>query len=116
MVGSHNSRNGPAVSLDEIIRALWNDTHERFAIDERRVYTTGFSGGARVAVSVANALKRQVAGVIACGAGFPGNLTPSKDTPFIFFGIAGIEDFNLIELRQLEQALEKVGVTHQLLT
>ncbi|HZS08465.1 MAG TPA: tetratricopeptide repeat protein [Blastocatellia bacterium] len=116
VAGSNNSRNGPAVALDEIIRALWIDTHERFAIDERRVYTTGFSGGARVAISVANALKGQVAGVIACGAGFPGNLTPNKDTTFAFFGIAGIEDFNLIELRRLDQSLEKAGVTHALLT
>ncbi|MCI0665035.1 MAG: hypothetical protein L0220_28565, partial [Acidobacteria bacterium] len=43
VVGSHNSRNGPGVPLSEIVQALWRDTHERLAIDDRRIYTTGMS-------------------------------------------------------------------------
>lgn len=116
VVGSHNSRNGPGVPLNDIISVLWQDTHERLAIDDRRVYTAGMSGGARVAISVALGLKDRVAGVIACGAGFPYAKAPQKDLHFAFFGIAGIEDFNLIELRQLEEPLTKAGITHQLLT
>lgn len=116
VVGSHNSRNGPGVPLNDIIAALWQDTHERLAIDARRVYTTGMSGGARVATSVAIGLKDYIAGVIACGAGFPYAKAPQKDFRFAFFGIAGIEDFNLLELRQLEEPLTKAGMTHQLLT
>ena len=49
VVGSHDSRNGPGAPINKILSALWTDSHERFAIDDRRVYTTGFSGGARVA-------------------------------------------------------------------
>src|SRR5262245_33774455 len=45
VVGSNNSRNGPGVPLTEIIRALFDDTQARFPIDQKRVYTTGFSGG-----------------------------------------------------------------------
>lgn len=116
VVGSNNSRNGPGVPLNEIIVALLQDTQARFAIDERRVYTTGMSGGARVASSVAIGLKDRIAGVIACGAGFPYAKTPQKDMRFAYFSIAGIEDFNLLELRQLEEPLTKAGMTHQLLT
>lgn len=116
VVGSHNSRNGPGVPLNDIIVALWQDTHERFAINDQRVYTTGMSGGARVANTVAIGLPDRVAGVISCGAGFPYAKTPQKDMHFAFFGIAGIEDFNLLELHQLEEPLTKAGLTHQLLT
>src|SRR6185503_20157925 len=70
VLGSNNSRNGP---MDVVVKA-WNamqtDTHQRFAIDEERMYATGFSGGARAAVRIAIACKC-LAGVIASGAGFP---------------------------------------------
>lgn len=37
LVGSNNSRNG--IDLNAIVETLWSDSHQRFAIDERRVYT-----------------------------------------------------------------------------
>ena len=78
VVGSNNSRNG--LQVTPIIAALWVDTHERFSIDERRVYTAGFSGGARVASSVGFTY-RGVAGVIACSGGFPPRVSPSTLLP-----------------------------------
>ena len=45
VVGSNNSRNGPWGPIQEAIQALWDDTHARFALDPRRFYTTGMSGG-----------------------------------------------------------------------
>jgi hypothetical protein len=47
VAGSNNSRNGPDVRLNEILSALWQDTHERLAIDDRRVYATGFLAAAQ---------------------------------------------------------------------
>lgn len=116
VVGSNNSRNGPGIPLNTILQVLWNDTQARFAIDERRVYATGMSGGARVASSFAIALNERMAGVIACAAGFPSSKAPSKETRFAFLGIAGIEDFNFSELYQLDEAFEKLKLPHQLLT
>jgi pimeloyl-ACP methyl ester carboxylesterase len=116
VVGSYNSRNGPGVPLNDIVMALWRDTHERFAIDERRVYTAGMSGGARVASSVAIGMRGRVAGVVACGAGFPYAETPMREMHFAYFALAGIEDFNLIELHQLEEGLTKANIANQLLT
>jgi tetratricopeptide (TPR) repeat protein len=92
---------------------MWNDVLERFKIDERRIYLTGFSGGARVACRLGYGLKGQIAGVIACGAGFPADITPSKPVPFLFFGTAGVEDFNYVEMRQLDRALDAFGAAHR---
>ncbi|MBS1788025.1 MAG: hypothetical protein JST85_09900 [Acidobacteria bacterium] len=111
VAGSNNSRNGPGVNLSEIIASLLEDTSARLAIDESRAYTTGFSGGARVASVVAFWAQGRIAGVIGCGAGFSPEAKPSKDLPFVFYGVAGSEDFNLIEVRQLVKTLEELGAT-----
>ena len=110
VVGSNNSRNGSTEAPLAAVNAMLNDTQARFSIDERRVYTAGFSGGARVASSVGYALAGTIAGVIACGAGFPHGLAPSRSTPFPLFGTAGIEDFNFPEVKQLARALDSYGI------
>jgi catechol 2,3-dioxygenase-like lactoylglutathione lyase family enzyme len=46
VAGSNNSRNGPMKASADAWNAMWNDTHERFAVDDKRVYATGLSGGA----------------------------------------------------------------------
>ncbi len=114
VIGSNNSRNGLGVPLSQIVNVLFDDTQARLAIDERRIYTTGHSGGARVAAMVAFASKGQVAGLIACGAGFPAEAKPMKDLPFALYGIAGRDDFNLIEVRQLVRTLDGLGATSHL--
>lgn len=111
VAGSNNSRNGPGVKLSEIITSLLEDTSARFAVDESRAYTTGFSGGARVASTVGFWAQGKIAGVIGCGAGFSPEAKPAKDLPFVFYGIAGSEDFNLIEVRQLVKTLDELGAT-----
>lgn len=110
VAGSNNSRNGSTEASSGAINAMFDDTQARFSIDERRVYTAGFSGGARVASSVGYALAGKIAGVIACGAGFPQGLAPSRSTPFPLFGTAGIEDFNYPEVKQLARALDSYGI------
>jgi poly(3-hydroxybutyrate) depolymerase len=105
VVGSNNSRNGPQ-PLSEIVRDLWADTHARFSIDDQRAYLAGFSGGARVAISVAFWLKDRVAGVIACGGGFPADVPPSTPRSFVLFAVAGTEDFNNPEMQSLARKLE----------
>ena len=109
VVGSNNSRNGAGVKLSEIIPTLLEDTTTRFSVDESRAYTTGFSGGARVASMVAFWAQGKIAGVIGCGAGFSQEAKLSKDLPFIFYGIAGSEDFNLTEVRRLVTTLDSLG-------
>ncbi|MBX7223088.1 MAG: tetratricopeptide repeat protein [Blastocatellia bacterium] len=112
VAGSNNSRNGE--NPNEAIKFFLQDTHERFAIDENRRYTAGFSGGARVATAIANSLNGQVAGVIACGGGYAQGFTPTKAMPYVVFGMAGLEDFNYFELRQLERNLSATGTAVRL--
>lgn len=116
VIGSNNSRNGPGVPLSEIISALFDDAQARFSIDASRVYTTGFSGGARVAGSVAQSLEGRIAGVILCGAGFSPGKAPAKPLSFTVFSVAGSEDFNWVELRQLNRTLDSIGSVNRFVT
>jgi tetratricopeptide (TPR) repeat protein len=119
IVGSLNSQNGPMRGSIDASNAMWNDTHARFSIDDRRIYTTGFSGGARVAVWVAYLCKGCAAGVIACGAGFHTQIAPNTSTspssiPFAFYSTAGTDDFNFGELKNLDDVLTVIGLPHRL--
>ena len=115
VVGSNNSRNGPWNVVVNAWNAMLKDTHQRFAIDDARMYATGFSGGARAAVRIAIGCKC-LAGVIATGAGFPVDLAPSPQMHFVFFGAAGVDDFNYPELKSLEEPLTKAGIIHRVQT
>ncbi|HJX83154.1 MAG TPA: tetratricopeptide repeat protein [Candidatus Angelobacter sp.] len=111
VVGSNNSKNGPVAEQLEAARILWNDTHRRFAIDKDRVYTSGLSGGARVATAFAMYCSTcAVAGVIAHGAGYPvmQDKKPANDR-FLFYVAIGDEDFNFPEIVALRRKKESTG-------
>ena len=102
VVGSNNSRNG-STEIPKILAAMTNDVASRLAIDPKRVYLAGMSGGARVALGVALASK-DIAGVIASSAGYPDSEV-RKTLPFPIFATAGTDDFNHLEMRRLDRAL-----------
>ena len=110
VAGSNNSKNGPWAPSATTIMAMMNDVSSRFSVDLKRVYLTGFSGGARVACHLGIALTGQIAGVIACGAGFGSEVRLSSSIPFVFFGTVGVDDFNYSELRQLDRSLHEFGI------
>jgi len=113
VVGSNNSRNSEPAGA--IINNLLLDTQARFSIDERRVYATGFSGGARLACLLGAKSGGSIAGVIACSGGFPSGISPGQSTPFVLFGTAGTEDFNFQEMKQLNKTLDSIGVPNTLM-
>lgn len=115
VLGSNNSRNGPWDLAVNAWNAMQKDSHQRFAIDDERMYATGFSGGARAAVRI-GAVCNCLSGVIASGAGFPSDLVPSQAMRFAFFGTVGADDFNYPEVRTLDQPLTKAGITHRIQT
>lgn len=114
VVGSNNSRNGPLRPSFEATQAMWTDVQARLSIDSRRVYTAGFSGGARLAVRVNYLCQNCLAGVIASGAGFPPDITPTSVLRFALFGAAGTDDFNFPEMKQLDAQLDKLSFPHRL--
>jgi dienelactone hydrolase len=103
VAGSNTSRNGSWAVSGASVKAMSMDLGQRFAIDASRLYLTGMSGGARVALMVALGNKG-IAGVIASSAGYPDS-KPRASVPFPLYGTAGTEDFNYIEMRQLDRKL-----------
>lgn len=103
VAASNNSRNGPWDLSIAALRAVSDDVGRRFNIDPDRIYLTGMSGGARVALQIALDSKN-VAGVIASSAGFADN-RPRASVSFPVFATAGTDDFNYVEMRQLDRML-----------
>lgn len=103
VAGSNNSRNGPASVSAASLSAMSTDLGRRFSVDAHRLYLTGMSGGARLALQVA-LTNPSVAGVIASSAGFIDG-QPRASVPFAIFGTAGTEDINHLEMRTLDRTL-----------
>ena len=103
VAASNTSRNGPWDVSAHAAKAMSGDVYRRFSVNPDRIYLTGFSGGARVAMQIALAGNR-IAGVIASGAGYP-DARPRRSVSFFVFGTVGLDDFNYIELRQLDREL-----------
>jgi predicted esterase len=115
VAGSNNSRNGPMLECDRAARAVWADLQKRFALDPRRVYVAGFSGGARVASRFPLVIGRVVAGVIGCGAGLSSDVRPESLKAAAYFGLAGLADFNYEEMKALDAAFDPSGIPHRFL-
>jgi predicted esterase len=112
LAGSNNSQN--FVNDSTVIQAMLADTHERFSLDPKRIYTTGFSGGARAATLVAlRCTSCKVAGVVASGASYPGNISPSATDSFLYFMTLGDSDFNYPEVVQTRLAKERFGAPYR---
>jgi dienelactone hydrolase len=99
---SNNSRNGPMGDNFTAAAAMLRDVDERFTIDQRRIYTAGFSGGSRFAMAFAMKEKK-ILGIIGCGAGLPNdqNYLPSGNSDFLYYGLTGNRDMNYPEMNDL---------------
>jgi dienelactone hydrolase len=112
IAGSNNSRNFSG-DLSKSLGALWKDTHLRLALDEHRIYTSGFSGGARAAGTMALGCPPcKIAGVIAQGAGYPSGRDASNDRLLYFFAV-GNRDFNWPEIVMIRRAREQEGLPYR---
>jgi len=110
VIGSNNSKNGvSAEDINRIVSILFEDSQIKLAINPSRIYLTGFSGGARVACMIAQS-KPGIKGVIACSAGFQ---PTKKPLGFQYIGIAGTQDMNYLEMRQLNLLMDSVEIENQ---
>jgi len=114
LIGSNNSKNGNDWRVTENIwNTLFNDTQSRLIFNRDRIYTCGFSGGAKVA-SYAALHHSEVKGVIANGAGLPDE-APAGNFNFSFTAIAGEGDMNMTDLIALNDHLDKTQTRHRII-
>jgi pimeloyl-ACP methyl ester carboxylesterase len=114
LIGSNNSKNGNDWQHTETIwQTLFDDTRKRLTLDQQRLYTAGFSGGAKVAGYVA-LQHPEIKGVIANGAGLPDG-TPAGNYSFSFTALAGEGDMNMTELIAISTAFDKTQTRHRII-
>jgi dienelactone hydrolase len=113
LASSNNTMSdGPWDPNERAVNAMWPDVMERFAVDPRRVYAAGFSGGAMLSWLVAQS-NDQVAGIIAAGGRLPQGF-PTAKTGYAHFGAAGRTDFNYAEMTAIDELVAKRGDPHRL--
>jgi predicted esterase len=115
VAGSNNSQNGPWEPIIKAIKADWEDTHSRFSIDEKRIYSAGFSGGARAAALMTKLAPSPITGCIMFGAGLPSEIELRNVKSIYFIGVVGLKDFNYIEMMELRQKMNREAVPHRII-
>ena len=114
LVASNNSENGQDEELrNKILYHFMLDVEKRFTLDPKRIYTAGFSGGARVASGI-GLFNKSVAGTIGFEAGFPA-VRQLPDHHLTWVGVVGNTDFNYLEMKNLEAQLNSLGMRNLLL-
>jgi dienelactone hydrolase len=110
--GSNTSRNFSS-DQSKSVNLIWQDTHMRLALDEHRMYASGFSGGARVAGMMGLSCPDcGIAGIIANGAAYPSNRSAAKDNLLYFFAV-GDQDFNWPEIITARREREEKGLPYR---
>jgi len=116
LLGSYNSKNGPRDIIFEAQKSMFKDAKQRFSIDEERIFTSGFSGGARASIAIAVTTK-EVRGVISCAGTFPADadLHPTASDRFVFAGIVGNKDMNYNEHGRFRLKLDSISLPNILI-
>lgn len=88
-------------------RSFYTAVMDRYPIDKNAIYLAGFSGGARLATSIA-VMSSQIKGVITSGASFSNvpAYIPDKNK-FFYIGMVGDQDFNFNEMQNAMGYLEQ---------
>jgi len=114
LVGSNNSQNGlQPEAYDKIANDLFTTTQGILNISPTKIITAGFSGGGKVAATVA--IKNSaVASVISCGAGL--DIRSLGSGYFNYITVVGKGDFNYWDMIETDQQISKTPLKHLLLT
>ncbi|HEY0875601.1 MAG TPA: hypothetical protein VGD94_19145 [Vicinamibacterales bacterium] len=115
LVSSHNTASDVDAEMNlQAMQAMWVDSHERFTIDDKRVYVGGFSGTARLASLMARHLPTSITGIIGSAAAYHPNVRPSRESAFLYFGTVGDADYNFHEMEALEAQLVALNLPHRI--
>lgn len=114
LICSNDSKNGPYDQNFAIASRLFDHIFSNFNINPKRIYTAGFSGGARLASSIAVS-NEHIQGVIACGAGIASSqILFHNDLHFSYAAIVGDQDMNLLEMYETRDYITKFKVSNAL--
>ncbi len=116
LVCSNNSKNGPYDLNFLIADRLFKHVFSNFNIDAAQIYLAGFSGGSRLASALAT-MTDQMAGVVACGAGFsPAALYTPTIQKFSYVSICGNRDMNYSEMIETRDYLNRLNFNNTMIT
>ena len=117
LVCSNNNRNTAYAENYNIADRLFKDVFSRFAIDPKRIYAAGFSGGSRLASSI-GMLSGAFKAVVGCGAAFSGSTVdmPFADDHFYYAGLVGNQDMNYQEMVKAGQWLDQIRMRNRIFT
>lgn len=104
-------------SFAGVLASIWDDAANRLPVNPKRVYATGFSGGARISWTMARFSPVPFAGIIGAGAGLPWPETVEQtDTSSLsFVGMVGRIGFNYYEMLELDRKLDRTEIPHRLM-
>lgn len=98
LFGSNNLRNGmTAGQTEKIVKGMLEEVLTQYPVDTKRVYMSGFSGGAKIAMMYGLNMP-EVHGVAACGGTVVPNVRP--DSTFCYVSLVGNCDFNYLDMQQ----------------
>jgi len=115
MVGSNAVRDTLAIS-DNIERTtrMIATVQSILSVDARRMYTTGFKAGGKMAALVPVFIKA-VRGVVSLGASLPNSELLSIQNRYHYIGIVGEEDFNYTNMLDVRKTLNTLRYPNHLL-
>ncbi len=97
-----------------ISNRMFNKIFSMLPVHKSRVYTAGFSNGARLASTIPLFIK-EIEGVISCGADIRTVELLNRRNTFHFIGIIGREDYNYKEMITFRKTLNKIKFPNHLL-
>ena len=113
LMSSDNTRSDTGWEPNQkALEAMWPELGQRYAVDPRRIYATGFSGGAIAAYFLSRATGG-LAGIIGVGGRWPQGMS-SEDLDFAHFGIVGSTDFNYHEMQEIDAMFAQQKIVHRL--
>ncbi len=111
LLSSNDTRSdGPWDPNIKALNALWPELHGRYAVDPRRIYAAGLSGGGHVAYLLGRRTGG-LAGVIATGSRLVEE--ELEGTTFAVYSSAGDRDFNYREMRAVDGFVAGQGNPHR---
>lgn len=115
LAASNNTNDSITLTKNVLIsNRMFSSVYSLLPIKKDRIYTGGFSGGARLA-SIIPTFVKGVKGVISCGSTVANEEVLSVKNRFHFIGIVGTEDYNYQPMLDSQKILNKLKFPNQLL-